>query len=293
MITASVVTYNHHLLEIEPVLRSLFASSVNIVYIIDHSDDMFDLKDELQVYAQSVLKVEPQLQERLSQGFQLLYYPHENNGYGGGHNYAIKMALEAGSEYHLVANPDIWFGPEVISQLVSYMVLHPEVGQMMPRVFFPNGNGQPLVKLLPDPMDIFGRFCLPQFLIKHRNARYELQHSKYSFPINAPYLSGCFMFFRLKAFVEAGMFDERFFMYAEDIDITRRIHRNYQTIFYPNSVIYHKFNRQSHRSFKLFLIHVTNLIRYFNQYGWWRDKERREFNHRCLREIDEVNAHLV
>lgn len=293
MITASVVTYNHHLLDIEPVLRSLFASPVDIVYVIDHSDSMLELKDEMQAYAQEVLLGEPQLQARVQSGFQLLYYPHENNGYGGGHNYAIEMALKAGSEFHLVANPDIWFGPEVLPQLTAYMVQHREVGQMMPRVSFPNGYFQALVKLLPDPCDIFGRFCLPRFLIEKRNTRYELRHSNYQYPINAPYLSGCFMYLRLSAFVEAGKFDERYFMYAEDIDLTRRIHRKYQTLFFPQVTIYHKFNRQSHRSMRLFLIHVTNLIRYFNHYGWWRDKERRAFNRQCLREIEQRNSNLL
>lgn len=293
MITASIVTYNHHLLDIEPVLRSLLASPVDVVYVIDHSEEMFDLKDELQAFANRVLKGEPQLQMKLNQGFQLLYFPHENNGYGGGHNFAIKMAVAANSQFHLVVNPDIWFGPEVIPLLVAYMVQHPEVGQMMPRVYFPNGEDQRLVKLLPDPMDIFGRLCLPHCLIDRKNARYELRHTGYQYQFNAPYLSGCFMFFRTSALKEIGMFDERYFMYAEDIDITRRMHRKYQTLFFPEVCIYHKFNRQSHRSVKLFWIHVSNIARYFNHYGWWRDKERRVFNRQCLRDIDRINSKMV
>ena len=61
MITASIVTYNHHLLDFEPVLRSLFASPVDIVYVIDHSEDMLELKSELQEFADRVLKGEPEL----------------------------------------------------------------------------------------------------------------------------------------------------------------------------------------------------------------------------------------
>ena len=48
MVTASIVTYNHHLLDIEPVLRSLFASPVGMIWVIDHSDDIMpDLEEEL------------------------------------------------------------------------------------------------------------------------------------------------------------------------------------------------------------------------------------------------------
>lgn len=293
MITASIVTYEHHLLDIEPVLRSLFASPVDVVYVIDHSERMLDLKDELQEFANRVLKGEPELRQKLQIGFQVIYYPHENNGYGGGHNYAIRMAIEAGSQYHLVVNPDIWFGPEVFPKIISYMVQHPEVGQIMPRVQYPNGQDQRLVKLLPTPFDIFGRLCLPEIFIHRRNARYELRHSKYTFQINAPYLSGCFMFFRISALQEVGMFDEHFFMYAEDIDMTRRMHQKYKTLFFPDAIIYHKFSRASHRSLRLFRIHIVNIIMYFNKWGWWKDKERHDFNKQCLREIDDRNSRLI
>ena len=83
-ITASIVTYNHHLLDFEPVLRSLFASPVDVVYVIDHSDSMLELKAELQEFARRVLNGEPELKQKASNGFKLIYLPHENNGVVGG-----------------------------------------------------------------------------------------------------------------------------------------------------------------------------------------------------------------
>lgn len=161
MTTASVVTYNHHLLDFEPVLRSLFASPIDIVYVIDHSDSMLDLKQELQEFAQRVLGGEPELKRKAEAGFRLIYIPHENNGYGGGHNVALKEAQKVGSTYHLVVNPDVWFGPEVIPALIEYMDNHEEVGQMMPKVLYPNGQIQRLAKLLPTPLTLSEGFvCL-------------------------------------------------------------------------------------------------------------------------------------
>lgn len=285
MITASVVTYDHHLLDIEPVLRSLFASPVDVVYVIDHSEHMLDLDAELREFAQKVLKGEPELRRKESEGFKLIYFKHDNNGYGGGHNFAIRMAEKLGSQYHLVVNPDVWFGPEVMPRLIQYMVLHPEVGLMMPKVLYPNGHIQRLAKLVPTPLDIIGRFCLPKFLIEKRNDRYELRCSGYSLILNVPCLSGCFMMFRMSSLLEINMFDESFFMYGEDVDISRRMHALYQTIYYPDAVIYHKFSRASHKSLKLFSFHMTNMIRYFNKWGWWKDKERDLFNRRCIQEI--------
>ena len=285
MITASIVTYDHHLLDFEPVLRSLFASPVDVIYVIDHSEHMLELKAELQEFAAHVLEGEPHLRRKVANGFQLIYFEHPNNGYGGGHNYAMRMAAEAGSQYHLVVNPDVWFGPEVMPELIRYMTLHPEVGQMMPQVLYPNGYTQRVAKLLPTPVDFFGRFFLPAFLFDSRNSRFELRQSGFTMMLDVPFLSGCFMMFRMSALQEVGMFDEDFFLYAEDIDITRRMHARYRTLYYPKLSIYHKFSRASHHSLKLFWFHATSIVKYFNKWGWWDDPERTAFNASCLQEI--------
>lgn len=288
MITASIVTYNHHLLDIEPVLRSLFASPVDKVYVIDHSADIMpDLESELNEFRNRVFTGEPLLKKKVAKGFQMLYVRHDNNGYGGGHNVALREAVALGAKYHLVVNPDIWFGPRVIPGLVEYMDRHEDVAQMMPKVLYPNGQIQRLAKMLPTPMDIFGRFCLPSFLINKRNARFELRDSQFSQVLNVPYLSGCFMFFRVSAVNEINLFDEHFFMYAEDIDITRRLHDRYKTLYYPSLPVYHKFSRASHRSLRLFLIHIYNIILYFNKWGWLYDKKRDDYNELLARQIAE------
>ena len=92
--------------------------------------------------------------------------------------------------------------------------------------------------------------------------------------MNIPYLSGCFMLLRTKAVQEARLFDERFFMYPEDIDLTRRIHQNYLTVFFPHVTIIHNHERGSYKSLKMLWIHIINMCRYFNKWGWFFDKER-------------------
>lgn len=285
MITASIVTYNHHLLDFEPVLRSLFASPVDIVYIVDHSDTMLELKAELQEYAVKVLQGEPQLREKRKAGFQLIYIPQENTGYGGGHNVALHAAKERGSEFHLVVNPDIWFGPEVIPALVNYMHEHPDTGNIMPKVLYPNGSIQRLAKMLPAPMDMLGRLCLPNFLINRRNNKFELRQSGFTKTMNVPFLSGCFMFLRTSILDTVGYFDERFFLYGEDVDFSRRIYRQYKNIYLTDVTIYHTFTRGSRKSLRLLLIHIISMAKYFNKWGWLRDKERRRINNEVQKQI--------
>lgn len=281
MITASIVTYNDHLLDIEAVLRSIIASPISKVWIIDHSDEVTTLREELQQYIQR----ENDIKAHLQRGFQIEYL-HENNvGYGTGNNRAIRLAMAEGSIYHLVVNPDVWFTSDVIPTIWKHMEEHPEVGQIMPKVLFLDGNIQPLAKLLPTPMDMFCRMFLPEWMFSKRNKRYELLHSKYKDIMNVPCLSGCFMFLRMSTLHEVGLFDERYFMYAEDFDLTRRIHRQFQTLFYPHVSVYHKFSRGSHRSLRLFFAHTMSMIRYFNKFGWIYDSERRKFNRQILKDI--------
>ena len=86
------------------------------------------------------------------------------------------------------------------------------------------------------------------------------------------------MFLRTKAAVEAGLFDERYFMYPEDMDLTRTIHRNYLTLYCPLWTIVHHHTRASYNDRRMLKIHMQNMCRYFNKWGWLFDAERRTFN---------------
>ena len=66
------------------------------------------------------------------------------------------------SKYHIVVNPDIYFEEGTIESLTEYMDNNPDVGQIMPKVFYPNGELQYLCKLLPTPSDLIFRRFLPK-----------------------------------------------------------------------------------------------------------------------------------
>jgi GT2 family glycosyltransferase len=195
-----------------------------------------------------------------------------NLGYGRAHNIALEKSLKTEAKYHLVLNSDIEFTPDTISQLVQFMDTHPDVGHVMPLVRYPDGNIQYLAKQLPTPFDLFARRFLPRAWTKRRNAQFE-NHWFYQQPdyktqlLDVPYLSGCFMFLRADALRKVGLFDPRFFMYPEDIDLTRRIHEHYRTVMYPAIEITHNHAQGSYHSSRLLWIHITNMIKYFIKWG--------------------------
>ena len=281
MITASIVTYNNNLLDLEGILRSLLISPVQKLWIIDHSDTFTRLEGELQEYKRK----DDEYLKHEGRGFQLEYLKEENTGYGSGHNVALRLAMEEGSQYHLVVNPDVWFGAEVIPALWRLMEEDDTIALVMPKVLFLNGSVQCLAKLLPTPMDLFCRFFVPGKLISKRNDRFELKHSGYNREMNVPFLSGCFMFLRMSALKSEGIFDERFFMYMEDVDITRRLHAKYKTLFFPSVSIYHRFSRLSYHKWRLSLVHMISVVKYFNKWGWMYDSGRRRFNKRLLKKL--------
>lgn len=202
----------------------------------------------------------------------------ENLGYGRAHNIALRESAYYRTEFHLVTNSDIRVKAEDIDAMHDWMLANPQVGQLMPKVVNPDGSQQFLAKRLPSPVDVFGRRFLPAWMTAKRNRRYELRDLDLTRPVNAPYLSGCFMLLRTTAAVEAGLFDERFFMYPEDMDLTRRIHRNWLTLYYPEWTIVHDHARGSYKDKRLLRIHIRNMCLYFNKWGWFFDPERRAFN---------------
>ena len=215
-----------------------------------------------------------------------LSYSHvENRGYGAGHNIAIRRTLDDPDLpiAHLVLNADTYFDGDILTPMVEYMAANPETGIMMPKVYYPDGDLQLTSRRLPTPFDLMAKRFLPAALTRRHMRRYLLADIDHDRIIDAPYLLGSFLLIRTDALRAEGLFDERFFMYPEDIDITRRIHRRWRTIHYPRVSIIHHHAAASRRDPRMLRIHITNMIRYFNKWGWFIDPERRRFNRRLDR----------
>ncbi len=208
----------------------------------------------------------------------------ENLGYGAANNLAIARVANR-SKYHLVLNPDVYFEPEVIDRLYCFMEQCPDVGMVMPKILYPDGSVQPLCKLLPSPFDLVARRLLPRFakrLVGRKLDSFQCQDVDLTRTAFIPYLSGCFMFLRTDVLQRVGGFDERFFMYFEDTDLTRRFARECLTVFFPYASVYHEFGRGSYKNMRLLGIHIANAVRYFNKFGWVSDPERLDMN-RCAK----------
>lgn len=215
-------------------------------------------------------------------------HPGQNLGFGGGHNLALTKSLKE-SKYHVFANPDISIDRDVIGTLFRFMEDHPDIGWVMPSIRNADGTDQGLCKRLPTPADLILRRFLGRIgktMFRKLWERYDLRTADLAVPCEVPCLSGCFMFLRSSVLQEVGVFDERFFMYMEDVDLCRRVGRVAKCIYYPFAAVTHGYAKGSYRDSKLLRYHAKSALRYFHKWGWFFDAERRRLNRRAGIAVD-------
>jgi GT2 family glycosyltransferase len=264
-LSASIVAYKNEASMIAHAIHSFLSStSDSRLFLIDNSPT-----DELKYLAYD---------SRIEYIFN-----NKNVGFGAGHNIALQKVLH-NSKYHLILNPDVYFDKNVIGQLYQFMERDDAIGQLMPKVLYPDGRMQHLCKLLPSPRTLIVRRFL-NFLtttLERSNYEYEFKFTNYDQVMDVPFLSGCFMFLRTDALKKVGLFDERFFLYTEDTDLTRRIHKHFRTVYFPDATIFHHHARGSYKDLWLLWCNIRSAVKYFNKWGWFNDRERAFINQRVL-----------
>lgn len=259
-LSASIVLYNNNPQVLKQTIDCFLKTPLSIkLYLVDNSP--------------------LPLLEKMVEDERIQYiYLNSNRGFGAGHNAIMRRASCLG-KFHLVLNPDIFFEEGTLEKLCEYMEANIDVGNVMPRIVYPNGNLQYLCKLLPTPLNWIARMFIPIKSIRERlNYNFEMHFADYNKPLNVPYLSGCFMFLRTSVIKEIGVFDEGIFMYGEDTDLNRRIHEKYRTMYYPEVTVTHNFEKASHKSWRLFWVHIKAAFYYMNKWGWIFDKQRTLIN---------------
>ena len=261
MLTVSIVVYNTSEFDIKRLINAVLNTEVERIYIIDNSPT-----NKIFQIVGAITKV-------------IYLHGHGNIGFGSGHNLAIREAIKEGSFYHAILNPDTYFENGTIESIYNYATQNPSIGLIMPKILYPTGETQYLCKLLPTPYDLFARRFIPfKNYVEKKTDLYELKFTDYNAIMDVPSLSGCFMFIKMDILKQVGGFDERFFMYAEDMDLCRRIGEISRTVYYPLATVYHEYAKESYKNKKLLKYHIQSIIKYFNKWGWFFDSKRSRIN---------------
>jgi len=189
-----------------------------------------------------------------------------NCGYGAAFNRGYGRAQ---GRYVAVANPDLVFSASAMTRLTSFLDAHPEVGAVSPQLFYADGTPQPSARRLPRLRYVLAgrRSPLVRLLPGYAPAR-DFQYADSHLapaPLEVEAVIGTLVVFRRAALDQVSGFDEDFFMYAEDLDVCRRLRRaGWQVYLHPGVKVEHYYGGVRRR-FQRFADYqrLKALMRYF------------------------------
>lgn len=250
-ISASIVTYNNEK-EIKGVLDSLITSTIKDIleiYVVDNcsSDKTLDIVRNRYKNV-NIIEMET------------------NVGYGSGHNAALKTT---NSKYHFIINPDIKFNVNLIEDITNYFEKNNDVVLCIPNIHDINDKLKFPPKKDPKIRYLIGRyFSSLGSIFKKWADEYEGKNIKMDIPFEIEFCSGSFMITRTELAKKINGFDDRYFLYFEDADLSRKMREYGKVVCNPNFNVQHEGKRASHKSIKGLRMMLSSMVKYFNKWGW-------------------------
>jgi len=185
----------------------------------------------------------------------------ENRGYGAAANRAFAASS---APYVLLLNTDTLLRPGALEALADYLDDNPRAGVVGPRLLNPDGSLQPSSFAFPYPLSKLARW-LPM-----ASRRY-LPNWSHDLPRVVPYVLGAAMGLRRSAVEEIGGFDERFFMYFEEADLSLRlVRRGWETHFTPSAIVVHEGGASTRQLSGFMLLELyRSMARYYELHHGW------------------------
>ena len=200
---------------------------------------------------------------------RVIFLP-KNVGFGAANNLGVTQAK---GDCVLLLNPDVCVSGETkIGSLITLVRGDARIGLVSPRLMNADGSLQESARRWPTPLVQTIRGCrleglFGRFRWYRERMRLMTESSK---PYDVDWVIGAFMLMRRSTFMALGGFDERFFVYYEDVDLCLRIHRESLRILYvPWAEAIHHYKRESARSpfSRTRLIHIQSIFRFYRKHG--------------------------
>jgi hypothetical protein len=177
----------------------------------------------------------------------------ENLGYAGGMNAGLRRVLETGAAYVLVINSDTLVKSDTVGKLVSALDTHPAAGAATGTFFYHPETGK--------------------VWYAGGSLAYGLAHAVTNLIAPPPvtdgvadahkvtFLTGCAILFRVSSLRTAGLFDERYFMYLEDAELSARfLSRGFDLLYVPGAVFYHRLDENVQTPLKTYFVTRNRLL---------------------------------
>jgi N-acetylglucosaminyl-diphospho-decaprenol L-rhamnosyltransferase len=178
-------------------------------------------------------------------------------GFGANHNQAFKAASGV---YFCVLNPDVRLKFNPFPALVD-VLQSSAAGVCAPLVVNSDDQLEESARRFPSPMRIFKKIVGSK-----KGSDYQIS-DELLFP---DWVGGMFMLFRSTVYKQMHGFDERYFLYYEDVDICARLtNLGMQVVLCPASEVVHLAQRASHKSLKYLRWHISSMLRFFMTPAYW------------------------
>ena len=231
MPTLSIITVNYNSTEILECLKSVYSTiktSFETIIVDNNSKD------------DSVARIKKEFPQ------VKIIENTENRGYGAACNQAIKIAK---GKHILILNPDIILEKNTIDELLKYLEQNKEAKIVSCKLKNQDGTMQDSCREFPTIFSIISR------QIKTRFRTRKASQEEIKEPTRVDWVSGAFMLMREKYY-----FDERYFLYFEDVDLCKTVGNVY---YYPKVSAQHLAKRESAKNPKLTFLHAKSAMQYF------------------------------
>jgi len=178
---------------------------------------------------------------------------HAPQGFGANHNAAF---MASSADFFCVLNPDIRLTMNPLPTLLE-SARQSDVGVVAPRVVNTFGQREDSERRFPTPWELMKKAA------GGKSAIWTESHS-----VSSPdWIAGMFMLFPSSVFREIGGFDERYFLYYEDVDLCARLAlAGYKRLVCSDVTVVHDARRSSHGNFRYASMHLKSIFRFFFSY---------------------------
>jgi GT2 family glycosyltransferase len=191
----------------------------------------------------------------------------QNLGFTRGNNRALRIAR---GRNLLLLNPDTVVQPGALDAMLGFLEAHPDVGLIGPQLRYPDGTVQPSRHRFPGRLTAFvDGTVLQRWLGQSRllDAFYARDRGDDELQ-DVDWLRGACLMLRREAAASAGLFDERFFMYSEEVDLCRRVRAaGWRIVYLPSAVVVHHEGKSSEQNLAARDIHFhDSRVRYYQKH---------------------------
>jgi GT2 family glycosyltransferase len=167
----------------------------------------------------------------------------ENSGFTGGHNLVFGKVEDMDFDYFMILNNDTIVEKNLLKELVV-TIQKEEVGAVVPKIYFTRGHEYHKDRYSENDLGkVFwyagGYMDWDNVASKHRGVD-EVDHGQFCEEEEIGFATGACLLMRKKLIKKIGLFDEKYFLYYEDADLTQRIQKSGYKIFYnPKAILWH------------------------------------------------------